>query len=192
MSAGEPWSWNGAFCPDRGPENLSGLHLASPKFPKNCPDFWFGLFFTQKMAGSAGSGLNFLLNANRSDKDIIEQSKVVATISSQCYSSLTWYRRVFPCQQCWTSLRHQTECHSKVWQAGGCKNLNMFSMRGCMIWVTNAHKKDTCFLHHCWCCQRSICTIPRWKISGYPGSCLRVRKCILHFAGNMVWLIPLV
>jgi hypothetical protein len=53
---GEARSWKGTFCLDRGPVNLSGLLLASPKFPKNCLDIHIWPIFRRKMSGLAGFG----------------------------------------------------------------------------------------------------------------------------------------
>ena len=44
---GEPWSWKGTFRPDRGPANLSRLHLALSDFPKFVQTFVYGLFLVK-------------------------------------------------------------------------------------------------------------------------------------------------
>ena len=46
VMVGEPCSRKGTFCPDRHPADLSGLHLASPRFSKNyCPDLQYLAYF---------------------------------------------------------------------------------------------------------------------------------------------------
>ena len=51
LMVGEAWSWKGTFCPDRGPADLSGLHLASARFFKNyCPDIHIWPIFCQKIS----------------------------------------------------------------------------------------------------------------------------------------------
>ena len=49
VMVGEAWSWKGNFCPDSGHADLSGLYLASPKFPQNCPDLHIWPIFRPKI-----------------------------------------------------------------------------------------------------------------------------------------------